>query len=129
MHLRRVIARPQITVLERAEVLPGPPIQTLISAGSLPPFSASLDMTCLCSQTFMAADAHGISPRSNWKRAPAASSNRQRPVQMHRGAWLHAAWDCPMARLITIAAIPASTALAAGDFNMSMIGLDADPCS
>jgi hypothetical protein len=34
-------------------------------------------------------------------------------------------WDVPMTRLTTMAAIPASTALAIGDFSISAIGLNA----
>ena len=36
--------------------------------------------------------------------------------------------DCPMTRLTTIAAMPASTALAIGDVKMSVIALEPDAC-
>jgi hypothetical protein len=41
----------------------------------------------------------------------------------------YALWDGFMTRLTTMAAMPASTALAIGDFRMSVIGLDPDACS
>ena len=41
----------------------------------------------------------------------------------------YARWDGFMTRLTTMAAMPASTALAIGDFRMSMIGLDPGACS
>src|SRR6267142_955037 len=41
----------------------------------------------------------------------------------------YALWDGPMTPLTTMAAMPASTALAIGDVRMSVIGLDPDACS
>src|SRR6266576_3066929 len=41
----------------------------------------------------------------------------------------YALWDGPMTRLTTMAAMPASTALAIGDVWMPVIGLDPDACS
>jgi hypothetical protein len=41
----------------------------------------------------------------------------------------YALLDGPMTRLTTMAAMPASTALAIGDVRMSVIGLDPDACS
>ena len=56
-------------------------------------------------------------------------SEAKHPVGRQELGPRYALWDGPITPFTTMAAMPASTALAIGDVRMSVIGLDSDACS